>query len=41
MQKLKRTIKVDEDLYYLMGEIYFRLEELKKSKTSYEKFVLK
>ena len=35
----KNNPKVDEDLYYLMGEIYFRLEELKKSKTSYEKFV--
>ena len=28
----KNDPKVDEDLYYLMGEIYFRLEELKKSK---------
>ena len=35
----KNNPKVDEDLYYLLGEIYFRLEELKKSKTSYEKFV--
>ena len=35
----KNNPKVDEDLYHLMGEIYFRLEELKKSKTSYEKFV--
>ena len=35
----KNNPKVDEDLYYLLGEIYFRLEKLKKSKTSYEKFV--
>ncbi len=35
----KNNPKVGEDLYYLMGEIYFRLGELKKSKRSYEKFV--
>ena len=35
----KNNPKVSEDLYYLMGEIYFRLGELKKSKSSYEKFI--
>ena len=31
--------KADQDLYYMMGEIYFRLAELDKAKIYYEKFI--
>jgi len=35
----KNNPKADEDLHYLMGEIYFRLGELNKSRNNYEKFI--